>query len=314
MCMCAICLTHMAAAAPEVTPAQGLRKNVFLVPISGNIGGGKTTFINILTIMIGELRKLDDQMGADSPLRALVNPGTTISTALEPIGEFRGSLDLFYEDTSRYAFLLQLDAAFSRLVDYVEKHEAHGTHECCADERAGLHIVISERGPRDDSDVFAKLAIENKLMLQREGIVYQKLIHFAERTLPNYKPRAGVYIRTFPSVCMKRIKGRNRGCEKDMDPNYIEDLHGLHENMVRKMRKDNIPVLCVDSNPEDAAFVSMTSDASFPASTTKKITDAVHRLAIQGTRAASDTGNIVLALDILEFIAGVVRKTHPEDV
>ncbi|MBL4587933.1 deoxynucleoside kinase [Candidatus Babeliales bacterium] len=198
-------------------------KSLFLM-IEGNIGSGKSTFLNIVK-----------------------NKIPNVNIILEPVQNWQtlenneNLLDLFYKDMPRWSYTFQTFAFISRIKTLIEHEKNFPTL---------LHCV--ERSVFCDRYCFAKNCFGQKFMTSLEWTLYKDLFSWLVK---NYapKPAGFVYLRTTPEVSQKRIKHRKRHEESSIAFSYLQALHEQHEQwLIHKKNIDpqisNVPILSLDCN------------------------------------------------------------------
>lgn len=132
-------------------------------------------------------------------------------------------LERFYEDRDRWAFQTQLAFLASRFRQQKAMAERDLFHE----------FVISDY-TFDKDRIFARQTLGGD-----ELQLYESLFHLMEPTIP--PPDLVVYLRSSPERLLRNIAERDRPYERDMDPDYIADLHGAYDQYFRQY--DRSPLL-----------------------------------------------------------------------
>ncbi len=140
----------------------------------------------------------------------------------EPVGAWQGEFDenlleLFYRDTSRWAFTFQLAAFTTRAKTWTEVLS-----------RTDHRNVVLERSIYCDRYVFAKNCFQSGLMKKTEWQLYCKLWEWLESNWCT-QPNKIVYLRTPAEVCRDRIEARGRSEEASIPLEYLRDLEALHD-------------------------------------------------------------------------------------
>ena len=175
-----------------------------VISIEGNIGAGKSTMI----------REIESKSNKD------------IVYIPEPIDEWNTIqdenktpiLECFYKNQEKYAFSFQMMAYISRIANLKKAIENNPNT-----------ILIIERSVYTDKHVFAKMLYDNKQINEIEHQIYLKWYDYFLKDLP---PIYTIYMRTDPSVCLKRIQKRNRSGEEKIKLSYLKSCHDYHEDWI----------------------------------------------------------------------------------
>lgn len=173
-------------------------KRSFIVHVEGNIGAGKSTFIEHFSQF------------------------PEVETFYEPVERWRSIdvngkkinlLNLFYENPERYAYLFQ---------SYIRQTRIEQELRPCL-----KPTKIFERSRESSKLCFAK---NLNIMKQMSDLEY-KIYCDEDDTLKNCcVPDLIIYLRVPPYICRKRISARNRKEENEISLSYLEDLHTLHDD------------------------------------------------------------------------------------
>jgi deoxyadenosine/deoxycytidine kinase len=115
-------------------------------------------------------------------------------------------LELFYEDPSRWALLLQ----FSILKSFDDNRDK---------------AIIFERSPESSRDVFWKMLCEDGTVKQQEDDVYK---YFWEKN--GWKPDIYIYIDTPPTVCYWRLFSRRQVGDSAVNIEYLRKVDQYYKN------------------------------------------------------------------------------------
>lgn len=114
---------------------------------------------------------------------------------------------------------------------------------CWIQEKCAKTTILMERSPRFIQGVFINMAEEQKIITPREK---ELLMDLHKKTDKLWENNVYIYLRANPENCCKRIKKRNRSCEKQITDEYINALHDKHENLYEEMKKNNEHITCID--------------------------------------------------------------------
>ena len=186
--------------------------------IEGNIGSGKTTFVDTL--------------------KKRYENNKNYSCITEPVEEWlslkdkdnKSILEKFYEDQNKWSFAFQMNSFISR------------THKVSNDNSP---IKFIERSVYTDKYCFATNCYNMGNMNKIEYDIYCK---WHDWLCDNFKvkPSGFIYLKTEPTVSFDRIKKRSRTGESDIPLDYLELLHTNHEEWMKQETQNGIPVLYID--------------------------------------------------------------------
>jgi len=180
-----------------------------IISIEGNIGSGKSTFINYL-------KKVFDEK------EVVIVP--------EPVKEWESICDKdgksmlvhFYEDQMRNAFSFQMMAYISRLA-YLKK---------AIRENPNAKLIITERCLETDRNVFAKMLYDEGKIREVDYQIYLRWFdEFHKDLIPSYY----IYIRANAHVCTERIAIRSRDGESGIPYEYLEHCGNTHDTWLNTL-------------------------------------------------------------------------------
>lgn len=185
------------------------------IAIAGNIGVGKST----LTALLSE------RLGWEAFYEAVDdNP----------------YLADFYKDMRQWSFHSQIFFLSRRLRHHRQILDRPGT-------------VVQDRSVYEDAEVFAENLYRQGHMTERDYRTYRELYEAMTLFLP--PPDLVVYLRASVPTLIKRIRMRGRDFERDVSPEYLEQLNQLYEQWIERFSL--CPVLTVPSDNLD--FVKYNS-------------------------------------------------------
>jgi deoxyadenosine/deoxycytidine kinase len=165
-----------------------------MIFVEGNIGTGKSTFLNMLS----------------KEYKVILEPVDEWTTNRNSNG--KNLLEEFYADPARNAYLFQSIAFRSRMKNIVKQDNA-----------------IIERSIFTDRNVFAKTCLEDGYISNIEWMDY---IGWFDWLSDEFKiqPKGFIYLRCDPTVSYERIQKRNRSGESTISLDYLKKLHEKHED------------------------------------------------------------------------------------
>lgn len=212
-----------------------------LIYIEGNIGTGKSTFVDKLSSYLPNLTELN------------VDP----KMILEPVDEWLETKDSdgqhilqkFYGDQTKWAFTFQMNSFISRVKRIQD--------EMFRDDNGKEKMAFVERSIYTDRNCFAKLCHESGKMTSLEYDIYCKWNDWLSKQF-NVRPDVYIYLRCLPEVNDQRIKERARSSEESIPLEYLEALHDKHDEWMEFEKDHGVPVYVIDANRNFKDPVEMT--------------------------------------------------------
>ena len=189
--------------------------------LEGNIGVGKSTFLNILTQHCPEITVIQEPVD---------------NWSLNADGQ--SLLANFYQDPARWAYTLETFTMLARVRD-------HTLHQ-----RQNNPLYIMERSVYSGHYCFALNGKAHGSFTPIEWEVYSGWVNFL--VLKQCKPPRGfIYLQAAPEVCATRMKVRDRRGEEAVSLEYMQQIHDLHEKFMISRegidaRLASVPVLTLD--------------------------------------------------------------------
>ena len=214
-----------------------------LVYVEGNIGTGKSTFVENLRQVISRNY-----------------PGLRFTVVQEPVDQWmamkdsdgKNLLEHFYSDQVKYSFPFQMNSFISRVnsiynaVVIDSGNAENPPHQ----ERDALtfheyDIVFVERSVFTDKYCFADMCHKGGKMNDIEYNIYNNWHSWLVRTFNLYAD-GYIYLKTNPNVSHERIVKRLRAGEEAIPIEYLTDLHNKHNEWLEKEQN----VLTFDFTPD----------------------------------------------------------------
>lgn len=177
-----------------------------IITIDGNIGSGKTTFINKLKDYSNECN-LSNIVFLEEPVKQWSEIKVNDITILEA----------FYSDPKKYAFSFQMLAFISRLSLFLDAIKNNPNS-----------IIISERSIITDKFIFAKMLHDNGNIDDYSYKIYNLWFEYFINKLPEHKH---IYLHSDPENTIQRINKRQRPGESKIDMEYLKRCHEYHDDM-----------------------------------------------------------------------------------
>lgn len=196
--------------------------------LEGNIGAGKSTILNEIQ------NRLKDYI--DNEYCVLLEP-IDEWVNFKPDGCEKSLFELFYQDNKKYGFAFQLYALQSRYSQIIDKIKNNKNK-----------IIISERCPLTDNEIFAKIMHADNNMNNYEYEIYSKW-HTMINEIVQLNMCGIIYLKTDDNVCASRVQKRSRDGESSISMDYLKKLNTQHDIWLDNEVK--IPQLILDGNKEN---------------------------------------------------------------
>ncbi len=193
--------------------------------LEGNIGAGKSTFINLLGKYLPTIQALPEPK--DNWTKTVYG---------------QSLLANFYSNPQRWAYTMETLTMICRAQQHIKLQKKRGKP------------IIIERSLYSGHYCFALNGYESGFFSKIEWEIYNKWVDFIinKQCQP---PEGFIYLKVKPEICMQRIKKRNRISEKDISLEYLKQIDKHHdkfllekENVFKNIKK--IPVLTLHCNED----------------------------------------------------------------
>lgn len=194
-----------------------------MISIEGNIGSGKSTFV----------QHLKDNFAQEFPNQF------RICFLQEPVDEWnqirdstgKTIIECYYENQHAYAFTFQMMAYITRL---------NRIKEALAE---NYDMIIMERSLQTDRLVFAQMLKDEAKISEIEFAVYTKWFDSFQAEIPHCHT---IYLQTTPEIALERVQRRAREGE-DIPLDYLAKCHSYHE---RWLNNGSAAVLVLDATQD----------------------------------------------------------------
>lgn len=180
-----------------------------LFTIEGNIGSGKSTFVNILK----------NNLQHDKTICFLQEPVDIWESIKDESG--KNMIEKFYLNPEKYAFTFQMMAYISRL-SILKKAI-----------KKGYKTIISERSLNTDRFVFAKMLYDDGKI---EKVNYDVYLKWFDEFVSDIPKETIVYIKADVNIVSERIKKRNRKGEH-IPIEYLKKCDKYHDDWIMNYDK-----------------------------------------------------------------------------
>ena len=202
-----------------------------LIYIEGNIGTGKTTFINLLTSYLSRFHDINHDA----------------QVTLEPVDEWMNTKDSdghnilqkFYGDQEKWSFAFQMNSFISRVKKIQDDYFSPSYLDM-------KKLLFVERSIYTDRHCFAKLCWENGKMTKLEYDIYCKWNDWLSQQF-NVMPDVYIYLRCEPTINDIRVKERARSSEENIPIEYLKALHEKHDEWMNLEKEKGVPVYVIDA-------------------------------------------------------------------
>jgi thymidylate kinase len=211
-----------------VTRFRFTTTTMLLISVEGNIGAGKSTFLERLQ------REWPD-----------------VTVVMEPVGMWmsvkdssgKSLLDYFYEDKQRWSYTFQTCAFLTRMID--TENVLASVSSAKPDGKPV--VIITERSVLTDRYVFADMLRKDGAMNELEYDLYCRWFDRYARGIP---VEGIIYLETDPGTSLTRISTRGRGAEAGIGLDYLEALESQHQSWLSSTK---IPVYRLSANDGELA-------------------------------------------------------------
>lgn len=176
-----------------------------IISIEGNIGVGKSTFINIIKNKLIECDFVDEPVDKWKNIKDESN---------------KNILQAYYDNFSRWALTFQNLTLITRLIS-LENAILNGQNKC----------IFLDRSIDTDKNIFEKLLFADGQINLMEHQIYNLYYNYINNSILNkYNNKIFyIYLRCSPEKSMERIKKRNRPEEQSIQLEYLTKLHNYHD-------------------------------------------------------------------------------------
>ena len=201
---------------------MSVNTNPIIISIEGNIGSGKTTFINQLMNV--------EKMKTNNTICFLKEPVNLWESIKNTNNETM--IECFYKEQEKYAFSFQIMAYVSRIALIKEAINN------------GYKYIFTERCIYTDKNVFLKMLFESNKLEKMNNDIYNMLFETFTQEYNIYH----IYIETTPEVALKRVIKRDRAGETNISLEYLTMCNNYHNNWLVNNKKN---IITFDGNKDD---------------------------------------------------------------
>jgi deoxyadenosine/deoxycytidine kinase len=199
--------------------------NKILLSIEGNIGVGKSTFLNIIK------SNFEDCEIVPEPVDLWIN-------ILD--SDKKNILELFYDNPSRWAFSFQNLVYISRIMKIENMIK-----------NSDKKFIFLDRSLGTDKNVFEKMLYQSNKISDVEHKIYELWSNFYENNIISNNKIIYIYLKCNPEICANRITKRGREEEKDITIDYLQELDKFHDDWLLYSGLENVIVFNCDEEFEN---------------------------------------------------------------
>lgn len=192
--------------------------NKIIVSVEGNIGVGKSTFIDILK------SKWDYEGGCE----VVPEPVDLWKNLVNTDG--KNILQIFYEDIPRWAYSFQNVACITRMMKMEESIR-----------NSSSKYIFLDRSLGTDKNVFEAMLHDQEQMNELEHQMYNLWCDFYHKYVRSQSNQIYIYLKASPETCASRIKKRGRVEEETIGLDYLKGLNDYHNSWL--LSEPNVVVI-----------------------------------------------------------------------
>jgi len=170
---------------------------------------------------------IDGNIGAGkTTILNYIHTNHNIYIDLEPIDKWKPFLNDIYLNKKKY-FNFQIRVWLDR--SFIQEKDNT--------------VIIMERSPFFIRNTFNKYISDNKLINSQEDNIIQELYNKTDNI---WKSNYYIYIRSSPEKCLERINSRGRENESELDIDYLNEIHLLHEKTYEEAINKDMNIIIID--------------------------------------------------------------------
>lgn len=195
------------------------QSNKVIISIEGNIGVGKSTFINIL------------KSKWPSGCEVISEPIDMWKNLINSDG--KNILQIFYEDIPRWAYSFQNVACITRMIkmeDTIRKSTSK--------------FIFLDRSLGTDKNVFESMLYDQGHLTPIEHSMYNLWYDFYNKYVRPQDNQIYIYLKASVETCALRIKKRARIEEESIGLDYLKGINDYHDAwLMNKSLESNVVVI-----------------------------------------------------------------------
>lgn len=199
-----------------------------IISLEGNIGVGKSSFLNILKEKLSDVAEFVDEP-VDEWISMKNNEGKNL-------------LEVFYGDKKRWSYTFQNIAYITRMKKIVDIIM-----------NSNKKLIIMDRSLEGDLNTFTKMLLEDGDIDSLEWQAYKKWNTFFSDYIGKDIKTFHIYLRSNPTIAYSRITKRSRDEECSIPFEYIDKLSQYHDKwLINDILEEGVrnDVLVIDANKD----------------------------------------------------------------
>jgi deoxyadenosine/deoxycytidine kinase len=191
-----------------------------IISIDGNIGAGKSTFLNQLKLEFPDFHYIDEPVDIWSTFKN--EEGETL-------------LEVYYKDKERWSYTFQNCVFLTRMINFIKLLKEHENSN-------ESKIFITERFVDTDFNIFARMLHDDGFINKLEWEIYKKWYHYLTS---EHKLSGVIYISCSAEKCYERINIRKRAGENNISLDYLKKLDDYHNTW---LDNTSVSTLTINTN------------------------------------------------------------------
>lgn len=195
-----------------------IKDNKTIISIEGNIGVGKSTFINIIK----------SKWDYDGRCEIVPEPIDLWKNLTDTDG--KNILQTFYEDIPRWAYSFQNVACITRMMKIEESIR-----------NSNSKYFFLDRSLGTDKNVFEAMLHDQGNLNQLEHSMYNLWCDFYHKYVRSQTNQIYIYLKASPETCANRIKKRGRIEEENISLEYLKGVNDYHDKWL--LNEENVIII-----------------------------------------------------------------------
>ena len=206
---------------------DSVNNSKIIISVEGNIGVGKSTFINILKSKWANCEVVSEPV--DMWKNIVGSDGKNI-------------LQTFYEDIPRWAYSFQNVACITRMMKMED-----------AIRNSDSKYIFLDRSLGTDKNVFEAMLYDQGKLNELEHSMYNLWCDFYHKYVRPQDNQINIYLKSSPETCASRITKRGRVEEESIGIEYLKGLNDYHNTWLldEKLQQNVIVIDCEEEFESD---------------------------------------------------------------